>query len=947
MSNTARKRRDAALTFGAGVLLGLGLSVLMAWHLGATVLLQPLPALPAMGFPAALGLTLLGMNLLACAQHRQRWCLKLALVVLALGVTLLSVYLLAGESPSPALKPWLLRPNVSVCLILAGLGIALQHGVRRRHPASSWLMALCAILIVGIAGAAAVTELAGLGAGPPFTHWTRMAPHATAAFFLVGALLLMMAAEKPGPAPRHADRPAAWRPWAAGLGVALLAAVLAIAMEATERQQGQRVLEAEIHLLSIEIQSALRNQFQLLNALARRMALNGGQTDMSWRADARQLTANRRYRRIVWLSPRLEPLAWVPLEPTPSPLPASDPARLDAARQARDSGKISHSRIIPVGDNHPGFHVYIPVRQDGELLGLLGATVDLSHSLSEALVHQTRRGYAVSLRTDEQTLYRSSPHLSPPRQQELIVHHALPGLGWQLRIWPLPETLPLLRTALPETLFALGLLLAVLLGLAIRARDQQMISSLQVRALNTELEDRVRQRTRALSREIVKRKRIAERMAHMAKHDRLTKLPNRALFQEHLEHALQRVRREHHQLAVLFLDLDHFKEINDRHGHHVGDELLKAFATCVQAQLREVDILARQSGDEFIVLADELHGTADAEGIARKIVGALTQPLSAGTHRFSVACSIGIATYPDGGTDGPALIRNADAAMYQAKAAGRGRYAVYSASLHEHTEERLRIKAALLAGLQTGLRRREFQIHYQPRVRLEDGALVGAEALLRWHHPEQGLIGPEHFLAVAEEDGLICTLGAEVLRLLEQDLGHWSRRALKLPRVSVNGAPRQLQGPELVQQFTHLLHKLPRYRGLLELELDERVFAEDRPAWRETLWALHRLGVRIVIDGFGSGSAHFSCFRNLPIAAIKIDRSLIARITEDRNEARIAETVLDLARNFSLGTVAEGVETAGQREALLRAGCVQAQGWLFGHPVSAEEFLGLWRAQAA
>jgi diguanylate cyclase (GGDEF)-like protein/PAS domain S-box-containing protein len=427
-------------------------------------------------------------------------------------------------------------------------------------------------------------------------------------------------------------------------------------------------------------------------------------------------------------------------------------------------------------------------------------------------------------------------------------------------------------------------------------------------------------------------------LLHQSMHDPLTGLPNRTLLADRLEHALARMARDGGgTLAALFLDLDNFKDINDSRGHGVGDELLKALAPRLASVLRESDTLARFGGDEFVVLCEKLDGPEDAMRVADRLLECLRQPIIAGGTEHHVGASVGVATttgFYRGGAEG--LMRDADAAMYRAKAGGRGRIEVFDELMRANIVERIRIESQLRRALERG----ELRLVFQPILAVDGREVYRAEALLRWEHPEAGVVSPADFIPVAEESGLIVAIGAWVIDEACRQAGEWMRsddaRIAGL-RIAVNVSARQLANAGLVDTVAAALERHGMPHRSVVLEITETALIDDPVRAEETLQALSDLGVIISLDDFGTGYSSLSSLKDFPLSAIKIDRSFIAGMVPGSREAAIVEGLLGMGRSLGLSTVAEGIETFEQLDQLKAMGCEYGQGYLISRPVAAEE----------
>ncbi|MGH6903836.1 MAG: putative bifunctional diguanylate cyclase/phosphodiesterase [Geminicoccaceae bacterium] len=439
-----------------------------------------------------------------------------------------------------------------------------------------------------------------------------------------------------------------------------------------------------------------------------------------------------------------------------------------------------------------------------------------------------------------------------------------------------------------------------------------------------------------------------ERARHLAFFDSVTDLPNRVHFKELLGRAIASARRDQHRGAVLFLDLDRFKLINDTFGHDAGDLLLRSFAVRLTNCLRAVDVvarpgakapdstLARLGGDEFTIMLGEIHGPADAARVARRVLEALDQPFDLGGQTVVVGTSIGVAIFPDDGDDPESLLKNADVAMYHAKEQGRNNYQFYSRSLGARTVARLTLERDLRKALVRG----EFELQYQPQLALGSRAVVGLEALVRWHHPRLGVVSPATFISLAEETRLIVPVGIWVLRQACREASAWSRAGLGPLRIAVNLSVVQVLQNNFVGQLAAVLAETGLAPERLELEITETTVMSDAEAVVAKLIEVKRMGVTLAIDDFGTGHSSLSYLKRFPLDRLKIDRSFIRDIACDADDEAIVTAIIAMSRSLSFEVVAEGIETARQEDFLRRQGCDLAQGFLFSPPLPAKDVPG-------
>lgn len=436
-----------------------------------------------------------------------------------------------------------------------------------------------------------------------------------------------------------------------------------------------------------------------------------------------------------------------------------------------------------------------------------------------------------------------------------------------------------------------------------------------------------------ISTDITEHKRTEQRLIELAHYDELTGLPNRNHFMQHLAQHVEIARRHDYLLAVLFLDLDRFKNVNDSLGHPYGDSLLKQVAERLSGLIRREDLVARLGGDEFVCLLPGVEHRDQVAQVAQKIITALSRPFDVDGHELSACASIGISLFPDDGSDGDTLIKHADSAMYRAKEQGRNRYEYYTHELTLQVSQRFRLEG----DLRHAIERRQLHLVWQPQFNLTSGGLVGAECLLRWQHPEHGLVPPDEFIPLAEESDLILFIGDWVLCAAIETIARWQVHAPKL-KASINLSPRQLSATGLPQRICTVLEQYGVSPGQIQLELTESGLMEGQAvnAWLGQEAA--SLGLLLSIDDFGTGYSSLSRLKTLPINQLKIDRSFVRDIPGDENDIAITRSIIGLARGLELEVVAEGVETAYQERFLREAGCDIAQGYYYSRPISAEEF---------
>jgi diguanylate cyclase (GGDEF)-like protein len=441
--------------------------------------------------------------------------------------------------------------------------------------------------------------------------------------------------------------------------------------------------------------------------------------------------------------------------------------------------------------------------------------------------------------------------------------------------------------------------------------------------------------------DISERKEREERVRHLAHHDFLTDLPNRVLLSDRIARAISAAQRNGTQVAVLFLDLDRFKNVNDSLGHSIGDKLLQEVARRLRACIRASDTVSRLGGDEFVLLVPDVSDPASVAVLAQKVLDAVSRPYSIEGHELISSPSIGLAVFPADGEDVETLLRNADAAMYHAKESGRNNYQFFTPDMNIRATERLSMERSLRRALERG----ELRLHYQPQYEVATGRIVGMEALIRWEHPEQGLVSPGRFMPFAEESGLILPIGEWVLQEACRQNRAWQESGLAPVRVAVNISALQFRQAGFAATVRAALERSGLHARYLELEVTESVIMHDAERVTASLEELKQMGLELAIDDFGTGYSSLSYLKRFPIDRLKIDQSFVRDITTDRDDAAITSAIIALTRNLGLKTIAEGVETRAQLEFLRAHGCNEVQGFLLSRPVAAAECAALLAAQ--
>ena len=447
--------------------------------------------------------------------------------------------------------------------------------------------------------------------------------------------------------------------------------------------------------------------------------------------------------------------------------------------------------------------------------------------------------------------------------------------------------------------------------------------------------------TQKLVKNSEKLKEKNDALEHLAYHDILTGLPNRALFYDRIKHAIDKAKRNKTEFAILFLDIDRFKEINDSFGHQIGDEVLKVVAERLHKELRALDSIARLGGDEFTVLVEDLSSVYSAEDIAQKLIQVLREPISVKGYKFYITNSIGISVYPHDGEEAELLLESADAAMYGAKRDGGNMHQYHTREMTELAYERVMLETSIRQAVKND----EFILHYQPQINTQTGELIGLEALVRWQQPEVGVVFPISFMPLVEATGLIVSLGEWVLHTAATQMTAWQDKGFDPGYIAVNLSAKQLRDESIVTMIGHVLRETECKPEWIELEITEAYTMKYPDQSIKLLGRIKEIGVGLAIDDFGTGFSSLSNLKRLPIDKLKIDRSFVQDIPGNQENETIVKTIISMSENLGLEILAEGVETEEQKHFLLQNGCFNAQGYLYAKPMSAEDIVEMFKTK--
>lgn len=581
------------------------------------------------------------------------------------------------------------------------------------------------------------------------------------------------------------------------------------------------------------------------------------------------------------------------------------------------------------------FDIIVSIPQGGYFF--MGVHAD---TLRQLLKLHDLPGYQLVLLSGDKTLnedltvetgLRSAMDL-PPLDADAVAElrglTPIPNTSWKLAARPRAGSLEKERQAIWSEMLAYWMIFSAVVLLFIFLWSHERNRRLRIADMNTNL-----------IMEIKERRKAEARLQALTRYDQLTGLSNRNSAEDYLRHVLASAKRTARQAAVLFLDLDHFKDINDSLGHSYGDEVLKLVADRLSAQIRAEDLLARWGGDEFIAILPHIEGAGDAASFATKLIEIMRKPFSIGSHEVHTTISVGIAIFPHSGKNPETLIKNADLALYRAKWAGRNRFQFFSSDMGDEMQLRLRQEKEL----RLAISRQEFEVYYQPRLNVASGRITCAEALLRWNHPEQGVLTPAAFLKTLEDANLIEEVGDWVMAEVCRQSRRWLESGLREICLSINLSGKEFSQPHLIERLGRHASAQCLARGLLELEITETFLMEHTADSLDKLNTLRDMGFRVAIDDFGTGYSSLAYLKRFPIQTLKIDKSFIKNIDETSEDREIVRTIIALARTLGLVTVAEGVENEKQLALVREMGCDEAQGFVIARPMPAsqlEKFLG-------
>ncbi|WP_113907458.1 putative bifunctional diguanylate cyclase/phosphodiesterase [Aliidiomarina celeris] len=708
----------------------------------------------------------------------------------------------------------------------------------------------------------------------------------------------------------------------------LLTLAVTMALRYVDNMSIRSSLQDELSALQSEIQREVQSHMFGLTWVARQTQAQSPSSGITWLQDAQTIDA---------YFPHFRLLAWVNESGVIEGVyPNSYSNSLVGSRLSAHTGvsvaglQQGRRYLIPAGSlaEHPADMLMVVPQlarePRGHFVGELNVR-QLLHATTGSYLSEGSQ-FQITRLNDNQVIFEFAGEHK--LQRTWAAKHEITVFDQQmvLELWPSTARLGNMRSSLPLfVVFAgfvsTGLLTFVLYVLAVsRVRAQELA--------DTNLD---------LYIEIEERERVEKRMAYLAEHDWLTDLANRNALMEHLENAFKRARNSDQKVGALMIDLDNFKEVNDALGHTLGDALLKRVAERLSRLQPESGLLARLGGDEFAMTLTEIHSISALESLATKVLDTLENPFVIDDYELFISASIGIAISQTPNDKAEDIMRNADTALYRAKDRGRATFHVYSHVLHDELNDRLELVKRLRAAIDNA----QLSVYYQPKVDMTSRRIIGLEALVRWIDTDGTVIGPDRFIPLAEDTGLIIPISDFVLREACQQLKIWHNAGFTDLQMSVNLSGKQLQQPDLIQFILSVIEETGIPNNMLELELTEQVFIENIKSHTNFMHAVREHGMTLAIDDFGVGYSSLSYLKHFPVTALKVDRSFVRDLPEDKDDATITQTIINLANSLEIGLVAEGVETEAQVDFLVERGCTIGQGYLFSRPIPANEMTQL------
>ncbi len=695
----------------------------------------------------------------------------------------------------------------------------------------------------------------------------------------------------------------------------------------------QRALDQEATHIAARIENKFEYQIQTLERLASRWEAFNGIPEPQWHHEALKIVGDfNNFQAVEWIDTEYL-VRWIePLQKNEKAVGfniAFNDQRRRALDAARNQGSIDSTGVITLKQGGQGMVVYVPIGRGESFQGFMVAVFLVKDLLDSLLSEQELANFTIQvLEGTQQVFFAPSVDDSDTVSITGKAYWKPFKTNWTLVLTPSKHWAGLYADPAAPSLFYGGLISSFLLALA----GYLALSNFQQKRtlIHTVL---------AMEKESAERHKAEKNLSHAVSHDVLTGLPNRSFFIEDLQQSIQQARRLNGYLAVLIVDLDDFKKINDTLGHSSGDTLIQQVSDRFIQSLAETESsLSRVGGDEFMLLLEDIHSVDEVIACAADLRRCCKSAFQLNDKDFFISCSIGISIFPEGGSTAEDLIQNADVALYKAKGLGRDNYQFFTTGMQAEALRRLELDGLLRNAISLN----QLSLVFQPKVSLTDNTITGAEVLLRWNHPEKGQISPGEFIPLAEENGMIRALGKWVFDAACKQVSQWSDNGLAGLKLAINLSSTQLEDTRLVDSFKSILANHNVDPTNIELELTEEVFIDNQLQNQRTLSQLKKMGFSLSIDDFGVGYSSLAYLRNFPISAVKIDRTFVSQLETNRDDQVIVNAVIAMAHNLGLEVVAEGIETREQMNYLRHQNCDQGQGFLFSKPLPADEFLALY-----
>lgn len=707
-----------------------------------------------------------------------------------------------------------------------------------------------------------------------------------------------------------------------------LTLIVTLGLRYIDNKNIQSSLEEELSSLQSEIEREIQFHMFGLTWVARQHSAQAGGSGTAWLNDAESIHA---------YFPHFRSLLWVNeegiIEGAYPPLLNDEMQnqRFSAHAGQSLSGLSGSNRyLIPAGDmaQHPADMLMIVSQLEQAPRGYYVGEINMNQLLRATTSRFLSEGSQFQIRQDNSQnaifeFFADKKYFQAWSTTKIVRAF---NQEFALDLWPSPNRLGEMRGRLPLFVVIAGLLSTGLLTFVLMVLGVSRVRAQELADTNLDLYV-----------EIEERERVEKRMAYLAEHDWLTDLANRNALMEHLESAMKQVRNSNTRVGALLIDLDNFKEVNDALGHTVGDALIKRVAERLSQLQGNNGILARMGGDEFAMTLTNIHSIGTLEALARNVIDSLETHFIIDDYELFINASIGIAISQSEDDQGEDIMRNADTALYRAKEKGRGTFHIYSQDLHQELNDRIE----LLKRLRAAVENEKLTVYYQPKVDMTSRRIIGLEALVRWIDEDGSIIGPDRFIPLAEDTGLIIPISDFVMKESCAQLRKWHDAGFEDLQLSVNLSGKQLQSPELIHYILDVIKQTGIPNKALELELTEQVFIENIKSHTNFMHAVREHGMKLAIDDFGVGYSSLSYLKHFPVNALKVDRSFVRDLPEDKDDATITQTIINLANSLEIGIVAEGVETEAQLDFLLERGCTIGQGYLFSRPIPANEMTDL------